>query len=134
MTDRVVLLEEVTYQRTERPHGFRIWSDGTVERTSDANPLPTLTERLDVDRTVQWEADRTLSAEQLAALSETIRQSGIFDVEPKMLINYCKEDPPAAIWKINLDGQSHKILVYDPRPRRSAVLDAVLAAVKGVLA
>jgi hypothetical protein len=51
----------------------------------------------------------------------------------KLLINYCKEDPGTGLWLVNLDGQTARVVVYDPRPKRDAGLDALLKAADSLL-
>ncbi len=132
MAERTVLVQVVTIQRAERPTGLRIWSDGIVQR--GVGELPGPTELLEKDRTLDWTDVQPLNGDQLAEIRSAIGQSGIFDLEPRLLINYCKEDPGVAIWTVNLDGQTARVAVYDPRPRRSAQLDRLTQAINGVLA
>lgn len=132
MAVRTVLVQVVTVQRAERPTGLRIWSDGIVQRGVGEQPGPT--ELLEKDRALEWIDTQTLNAEKIGAVREVIAQSGIFNLEPRLLINYCKEDPDTAIWTVNLDGRTARVVVYDPRPRRSAELDRLMQAIDGVLA
>jgi hypothetical protein len=134
MTERSILLQQIVFQRTERPSGFRIWSDGTVQRCADDNPLPEVTERLDRERPVKWEDDRTLTAEQVHELRNSIRQSGFLNLPPALTINYCKEDPGAAHWLATVDDQTVRVVLWDPKPRRSPEIDQLIAAVNMVLA
>src|SRR5258708_29308615 len=106
MTDGTILVQWVNRQRTEPPTGLRIWWDGVVERCSSANPLPSATERLDKDTEFLWQIEKTLSADQVESIQTAIRHSGIFEMYPVLLINYCKEDPGSAIWIANLDGKT----------------------------
>ena len=133
MSERVVLIQQVTNQRTHPPTGFRIWSDGLVQRAAD-NPPPTETERLDVDRELKWRDETQLNDTQLQAIREAIQQVSFFDLPPRLLINYCKEDPGAAIWTVNLDGQSARVVVFDPRPKRRVELDRLSAALAEIRA
>lgn len=133
MSDRVVVLQKVVNQRTAPPSGLRIWSDGLVQRSAADNPLPTATERLDKDRDLKWQDDGHLASSQVEVVREAIRQVGFFDLPPVMLINYCKEDPGTAIWAVNVDGQTARVVVFDPRPRRSAELDRLSAALDEIL-
>ncbi len=134
MSERNVLVQYVTYQRTERPTGQRVWSDGLVQQTSDDNPLPGPTESLERDRDLQWIDDRHLSEAQLESLRQAIRESGVVGLPPRLTINYCKEDPGTAIWTINIDGQTVRVVVYDPRPKRSAEIDSLIKALQDALA
>ena len=120
-----LLIQQVVNQREERPKGWRIWTDGLLQRTSDDNPLPGPTDRLDVDRELAWVDVRQLDESQLAAVRTAVEQAKFFDLPPRLTINYCKEDPGAAIWTVNLDGNSARVVVYDPRPKRNAALDAL---------
>ena len=61
-------------------------------------------------------------------LAVIIQESGFFELEARLLINYCKEDPGVGIWEIELNGQRHRVVVFDPRPRRSPVIDSLLKA------
>jgi hypothetical protein len=133
MAERNVLLQYVINQRSEPPRGLRIWSDGTVQRPADDNALPTATEPLEKDRLLNWIDTQVLTGEQIETIRAAIRLSGIFDLPPRLLINYCKEDPGTAIWTVNLDGQSARVVVYDPRPRRSAEIDQLNQAINAVL-
>lgn len=128
-----IVLQYVVNQRTERPAGLRILSDGLVQRPSPDNPLPGPTERLDRDRDIAWLDDRRLTAEQLDAVYSAVRAAKFPDLLPRMLINYCKEDPGAAIWDVEIDGQHWRVVVYDPRPRRSAELDALLDSLRALV-
>ncbi len=130
MSEATLILQYTNTQREERPKGFRLWSDGRVQRASEANPLPSRTERIDVERQIEWTDARTLEASQLEQCLNAIRQANFSAMSPKMLINYCKEDPGAGLWIVNLDGQHWRVLVYDPRPKRSAELDALLATIE----
>ena len=133
MAERTILLQYVINQRSEPPRGLRIWSDGAVQRPADDNPLPTATELLEKDRALNWIDTQVLVGEQIETIREAIRSSGIFDLPPRLLINYCKEDPGTAIWSVHLDGQSARVVVYDPRPRRSAEIDQLFQAINAVL-
>lgn len=126
----LMLLQYVIIQRDQAPEGRRVWTDGHYERTSPGNALPTAVELLDKDRLLDWQPQGNLSPEQLERLQMAIRASGFFQLQPKLLINYCKEDPGVAIWTVALDGQEARVVLYDPRPRRSAQIDSLL----GVLA
>jgi hypothetical protein len=134
MTERSVLLQQIVYQRTERPKGFRIWSDGTVQRCAEDNALPEPNERLDRERAVKWEDDRILTPEQLDEIRNSIRQSGILNLPPALTINYCKEDPGAAHWLATVDDQTVRVVLWDPKPRRSPEIDQLIATVNAVLA
>ena len=132
MAERTVLVQVVTIQRAQRPTGLRIWSDGTVQHGIGEQPGPT--ELLEKDRVLEWIDTGILNSDQLAMIREAIGQSGIFGLEPRLLINYCKEDPGVAIWTVNLDGQTARVAVYDPRQRRSPELDRLWQAINSVLA
>lgn len=132
MLERTVLVQLVTIQRAERPTGLRVWSDGVVQRGIGEQPGPT--ELLEKDRPLDWTDTQILNAEKMDAIRNAIGQSGFFNLEPRLLINYCKEDPGVAIWTVNLDGQTARVVVYDPKPRRSPELDRLLQAINGVLA
>jgi hypothetical protein len=133
MADRTILLQRVIIQRTEPPDGLRIWSDGLVQRSSDDNPLPDPTERLDKDRDLKWEDDQRISAHEVDTIRSAIRNSGFFGLEPQLLINYCKEDPGAAIWTVNVGDESARVVLWDPKPKRSATLEALSGAIDKVL-
>jgi hypothetical protein len=133
MSERFVLLQRITNQRGERPVGVRIWSDGVVQRAADDNPPPGPTERLDVDRDLKWQDERRLDPQQVETIRTAIQDSGFFDLPPRLLINYCKEDPGAAIWIVNLSGRMARVVVYDPRPRRSPELDQLSALLDSAL-
>ena len=128
-----VILQYVINQRSAQPTGQRVLADGTVQRPASTNPLPTETERLDLDRDLTWETVGQISAEQVSAITSTVTDSGFFELEPKLLINYCKEDPGTGIWTVNVDGRSHHVVVFDPRPRRSAVIDKLMEVLKVTL-
>ena len=121
-----VVIQYVIIQRTDVPTGLRILSDGRLERVAADNPLPGPTDRLELDRPIAWEADRQLPQSVMVALKAAVIESGFFNLEPRILINYCKEDPGVAIWNANVDGQSARVVLYDPRPRRSAEIDRLL--------
>ena len=132
MAERTVLVQVVTIQRADRPTGLRIWSDGTVQH--GIGEKPGQTELLEKDRVLDWTDINILNGDQLATIGTEIAQSGIFGLEPRLLINYCKEDPGVAIWTVNLDGQTARVVIYDPRPRRSPELDRLWQAINGVIA
>lgn len=123
-----LLLQYVTIERTIPPQGRRILQDGTLQTPSPDNPLPGVSDLLEKDRPLQWVDVRKLSAEELEKVREAVRGSGIFDLPSRILINYCKEDPPTQIWTLDLDGQIHRVVLYDPKPRRAAEIDTLLAA------
>lgn len=133
MSERTVLIQYVTHQRTVPPVGTRVWTDGLVEKVAPDNPLPSPTDLLERDRDLRWQEDRQLSSDQVEAIKVAILHSKFFDLEPRLLINYCKEDPGTMIWKVTLDGQTWRVVVYDPRPRRSPALDSLNAALAEIL-
>lgn len=128
-----VILQYVINQRGEVPTGQRVLDDGTVQRVAASSPKPGETERLDLDRELSWEAIGQISAEQVSAISSAVTDGGFFDLEPKLLINYCKEDPGTGIWTANVGGRSYRVVVFDPRPRRSPVIDKLVELLKGLL-
>ena len=134
MSERTVLIQHVTNQRNKQPTGLRVWSDGLVQRADADNRLPTATERLDLDRDLNWQDERRLQPEQLEKLRAVIEESGFFGLPPHLLINYCTEDPGTAIWIINLDGRVGRVVVFDPRPRRSPELDRLAERINDILA
>jgi hypothetical protein len=133
MPERTILIQYVVNQRNERPTGWRVWSDGQVQRCADDNSPPGMTDLLERDRELNWQDEKQLGAEQVDVLRATIRESGFFDLPPRLLINYCKDDPGTAIWTVNLGGQTARVVVYDPRPRRSAEIDKLLAELNAVV-
>jgi hypothetical protein len=133
MAERSILLQYIINQRTERPVGLRIWSDGELQRPAETNLPPDPTARLDNDRDLDWQTVSQLSVEQVEEIKQAVQQIGFFDLPPRLLINYCKEDPGTMIWTVNLDGQTHRVVVFDPRPKRSAQLDQLSATLKNIL-
>lgn len=136
MTERAIFIQYAIHQRNEHPTGIRIWSDGLVQRCSAANPLPLPTDNLERDRDLIWEDDqqkKALTADQLNTLADAVRQSSFFALPPRLLINYCKEDPGTMIWTITLDGQTGRVVVFDPRPKRSPELDILLKILTNLL-
>jgi len=128
-----LLLQYVTIERTIPPQGRRILQDGTLQTTAPDNSLPGVSDFLEKDRPLQWIDVRKLSAEEVETIKESIRKSGIFDLPSRILINYCKEDPGTQIWTIDLDGQIHRVVLYDPKPRRAAEIDTLLAALAPIV-
>ena len=133
MSDRIIVLQRVIQHRSERPSGLRIWSDGLVERSSSENVPPGPDDRLDRDRELSWTDVQHLTDEQVAALKEVIRRANFFDLPPVLLINYCTEDPGTAIWTVTLDDSTWRVVVFDPRPRRSPALDILNNFLKELL-
>ena len=132
MSESSVLMQYVVFQRNQEPTGFRILPDGKVQRCVN-NGLPSATERLDMDKDLTWQDESNLSEIHLATVQDAIRASGIFEMEPRLLINYCKDDPGTGIWTVNLDDQSARVVVFDPRPKRNAALDVLLQTVNAVM-
>ena len=132
MTESGVLVQYVVQQRTQSPIGLRIWSDGKVQRCGNNAP-PGATERLDIDRELMWQDEPPLDKVSLTAIRDAIQVSGIFEMEPRLLINYCKDDPGAAIWNVLLDGRMAHVVMYDPKPNRSVALDTLMQAINAVL-
>jgi hypothetical protein len=127
-TDAPILLQYVITQRGERPSGQRVLQDGTLQAVAADNPPPSATEPLDRDRVLVWETRSHLSAEQVAAIKATILATDLFDLPPKLLINYCKEDPGTGVWSADVDGRKARVVVYDPKPKRSAAVDSLMVA------
>ena len=128
-----IVLQYVIVQRDQRPSGRRVLADGKLQHVATENPLPTPTERLDLDRVLTWQDERVLAAESIQAIRQAVLDSGFFDLEPRLLINYCKEDPPAAIWTVNVEGRQARVVVFDPRPKRSAAIDKLNETLKAIL-
>ncbi len=133
MTDTDVLIQYVIVQRKERPMGKRVLQNGTIQRTSPDNALPDPDELLERDRVLNWQDAGHLAPDQLQAIKAAIVESGFFDLPARLLINYCKEDPGTAIWTANIDGRIGRVVLYDPRPRRSAELDKLLGLLTPIL-
>ena len=132
--DRSILIQCVTIQRDQIPGGWRVLIDGRYERTSADNALPTPTEPLDRDRILSWQPAGMLSVDQVQAIQSAILESGFFNLQPKLLINYCKEDPGVAIWHVAIGEQQARVVVYDPRPKRALELDNLRAALSAFVA
>ncbi|GAB4546348.1 MAG: hypothetical protein OHK0023_05810 [Anaerolineae bacterium] len=133
MTD--ILVQYVVNERNAVPRGLRIDRDGTAYRPAPNNPPPERTARLDRARTdLQWQAVKRLEPATLDSVMAALRAADFFALPPQLLINYCKDDPPAGIWQVSLDGQSAQVVVFDPRPKRNAALDVLLATLEAVLA
>jgi hypothetical protein len=129
-----ILIQYVIVQRDQVPTGWRVLIDGRYECTAADNALPTPTEPLDRDRVLTWQTEGSISADQVHIVEAAIRDSGFLDLQPKLLINYCKDDPGVAIWVATVDGQQKRVVVYDPKPKRAAEIDklrAVLAELIG---
>lgn len=133
MPERDILIQYVINRRNERPSGLRIWLDGLVQRCAADNSPLGMTDLLERDRDLQWQDEKQLSVEQVDAIRVAIQDSGFFDLPPRLLINYCTEDPGTAIWTVNLDGQTARVVVYDPRPKRSTEIDRLLAELNAVV-
>ena len=127
MPDSNVVIQCVIVQRNQQPTGWRILTDGRVQRTATDNPVPDPDEILEKDRMLTWLDGRSLSAAEIAEVKTAVEQSGFFDLQPRLLINYCKEDPGTAIWTANVDGHQARVVLYDPKPKRSAELDTLTA-------
>jgi hypothetical protein len=122
MSDTKPLLQCVVNQRDQAPTGWRILPDGVVQHAVD-NPPPGPDDSLASDRALNWQTRRQLDAAEIASVKTAVLESGFFDLLPKLLINYCKEDPGTAIWTAHIDGREARVVLFDPRPRRSAELD-----------
>lgn len=130
-----ILVQYIVNERNAAPRGFRIAEDGAVYRPAPENAPPERTARLDRERAdMQWQEVRRLDAAALDAVRTALRASDFFALPSQLLINYCKDDPPAGIWRVTLDGQSAQVIVFDPRPKRNVQLDALLATLEAVLA
>ena len=134
MSEPTVLIQYVTHQRTEVPNGLRVLTDGLIQRTAPDNARPGPTELLEKDRSLTWQDDRHISSAQVEAIKAAILDSKFFDLQPRLLINYCKDDPGTMIWTVNVDGKTWRVVVYDPRPRRSTELDGLSKALADILA
>ena len=128
MSEPDILIQYVTIERSQHPTGRRVLSDGTLQRITNDNPVPGPDERLDHDRALNWTAERRLAPDAIQAIKKAINESGIFELPPRLLINYCKEDPGVAIWTVTVEGHHVRVVLYDPKPKRSAELDRLLLA------
>ena len=132
--ERSLVIQCVTVQRDQIPSGWRVLIDGLYERTSADNVLPTPTEPLDRDRVLNWQPAGMLSPDQIQAIQTAIRESGFFNLQPRLLINYCKEDPGVAIWCVWVDDHQARVVVYDPKPKRAPELDKLRAVLSAFVA
>lgn len=126
-----IIIQVVTHQRGEAPNGLRVLADGAVQQpppNAPENAAPAPTARLDHDRPLVWQTLKTLDADALNAVIMAVRAANFAALPTQMLINYCKEDPGTAIWQAAIDGETYRVVVWDPRPRRSAALDTLMAA------
>jgi hypothetical protein len=128
------IIQVVIQQRGERPTGRRLLADGAVQVVGPNNPPPPATERLDRDRALDWETVGQVGAAQVAEVVTAILASGVFDLPPALLINYCKEDPGTAIWVFRAGDKSTRIIVWDPKPKRDASLDHLSALLTALVA
>lgn len=128
-----VVLQYIVNQRGSAPTGLRITADGNVSRPAPDSAPPGPTARLDMERQdVVWVAVGQIGPEGVEALREALRANRFLELPARLLINYCKEDPPAALWTATLDGQTVRVTVFDPRPKRSTEIDGVLAALQRI--
>lgn len=127
-----ILIQYVIIERTQHPTGRRVLADGTLQRTIADNPPPDPDELLDRDRALDWNTQRRLSAEDIQAIKQAINESGIWELPPRLLINYCKEDPGVAIWTVHVEDRQTRVVVYDPKPKRSPELDRLLLALNPI--
>lgn len=132
MSEPDILIQYVTVERTQHPTGRRVLVDGTLQHTTADNPLPGPDDLLDRDLTLAWMTEHRLSPDKIAAIKKAINESGIFDLPPRLLINYCKEDPGVTIWTINVDSRRARVVLFDPKPKRSPELDRLLLALKSI--
>jgi len=128
MSEPDVLIQYVTIERSHLPTGRRVFADGTLQRTAADNPFPGPDDVLDRDRALNWTTERRLAPAAIQSIKKAINESGLFELPPRLLINYCKEVPAVAIWTANVDNRHTRGVVYDPKPRRSAELDRLLLA------
>ncbi|MHB8625492.1 MAG: hypothetical protein ACYDBJ_00845 [Aggregatilineales bacterium] len=128
MSEPDILIQYVTVERTQHPTGRRVLADGTLQRTTADNPLPGPDDLLDRDRTLTWTTERRLPPDKIQAIKKAINEAGVFDLPPRLLINYCKEDPGVTIWTVSVDGHQTRIVLFDPKPKRSPELDRLLLA------
>ena len=128
MSESDILIQYVVIERTQHPTGRRILNDGTLQRTTADNPLPGPDDLLERDRALNWTTEQHFSSGTVQAIKKAISDSGVFELPPRLLINYCKEDPGVAIWTVNVDGHQTRVVLYDPKPKRSAELDRLLLA------
>ena len=77
---------------------------------------------------LNWQPAEMLTPDQIQAIQTAIRESGFFNLQPRLLLNYCKEDPGVAIWHVWIDDHQARVVVYDPKPKRAAELDKLQAA------
>jgi len=122
-TTPAILIQYVIVQRDQVPTGQRILTDGHFERTTVGNDRPTPIEPLDRDRVLNWQSEGVITAAQMETIKAKIHESGFFNLQPKLLINYCKEDPGVGIWTVNVDGRQMRVVVYDPKPKRAIEID-----------
>ncbi len=132
MTDPKPLLQCVVNQRDQAPTGWRILHDGVLQHAAE-NPPPAPDDPLANDRALHWRMVRQLDSAAIAAVKEAVVACGFFDLQPKLLINYCKEDPGTAIWTADIDGREARVVVFDPRPRRSVEIDKLSAVLAPLL-
>jgi len=128
-----IVLQYIVNQRGSAPTGLRVAADGTVSRPAADSAPPGPTARLDVERPdVVWVDIGHIGVEGVESVREALRANRFFELPARLLINYCKEDPPAAIWTATLDGKTTRVTVFDPRPKRSAEIDGLLAALQRI--
>lgn len=127
MNTAAILIQAVTIQRKNAPLGKRILQSGLIQYTTPDNPRPNDTESLEKDRTLNWTDGELLAAEALAQVKTAIQSSKIFDLPGRILINYCKEDPGTQIWYVEIDEQRTRVVLFDPKPKRSSELDQLIA-------
>jgi hypothetical protein len=123
-----IIMQVVVNERGERPNGLRILADGAVQQPTPDTPPIAGGERLDREGKIAWHTLKIIDSAALDRVRDAVRAADFAALPPQMLINYCKEDPGTAIWHVHIDGAHWRVLVWDPRPRRSPALDRLMAA------
>lgn len=124
MTEAELMVELMVY--TKRTWGTRVFVDGRVDEYTDeevrfedgqfkTRPVP-----------LEWRPLAHLTAEELAALKQQIRDGGYFDLPEEVKPDRPIMDGTTTTWKVVVDGTRHEVTTKGMEPPVLASLRTTL--------
>lgn len=127
-----LLLEHTLKKRS--PWAIRFYADGRVEEYSDQEMVFENNEIITRSLPLEWRPLTLLSAEELEALKDAIRQSGILELPEKVGDAQRVRDGAVSEWYARLGGKEIRLTAWEPDASQHPGLKELSVAIQTITA
>ena len=128
----VLLLEHTLRKRS--PWAIRFYADGHVEEYSDQEMVFENNEIVTHSLPLEWRPLTRLSKEELDALKDAIRQSGILELPEKVGDSQRVMDGAVSEWYAHLDDHENRLTAWEPQASKHPGLKELSVAIQTITA